>query len=212
MLIPFDAVLFDNDGVLVDSHVQVELAWRQVCAEFELDYAALESELIGVPAADTLARYLPPDRLADAVPRLEDLEVEHAGSTPPLTGALPLTGSLPNHAWAVVTSATRRLADARWAGAGINPPEATITADDIVNGKPDPEPFVKAAALLNVSPKNCVVFEDSPSGGIAAAGAGCTVIAVGDQPWTISPVARVPDLASVSFEYTAGTFTLRLSI
>ncbi len=202
MKIPFDAILFDNDGVLVDSHVLVDVAWRQLAAEFALDYGVLEKQLIGVPAADTLAKHLEGDTLERALPRLEDLEVEVAGDTPPMAGAIELTNALPPTAWAVVTSATRRLADARWAGAGITPPPATITADDITNGKPHPEPFLNAARLLGVDPTRCIVFEDSPSGGIAGRDAGATVVAVGNQEWTIEPAARVADLTSISVSTT----------
>ena len=211
MQIPFDAILFDNDGVLVDSHVLVDVAWRQLAEEFALDYGVLEKQLIGVPAADTLGKHLEGEALDRALPRLEDLEVEVAGDTPPMAGAIELTNSLPPTAWAVVTSATRRLAKARWAGAGITPPPSTITADDITNGKPHPEPFLNAARLLGVDPTRCIVFEDSPSGGIAAQSAGATVVAVGDQEWTIEPAARIADLTSASVRTaTDRSLTLRI--
>ena len=196
--IPFEAILFDNAGVLVDSHVLVDVAWRQLAREFDLDYGVLEKQLIGVPAADTLGRHLDGEQLTQAIARLEDLEVEVAFDTPPMPGAIELTSSLPDNAWAVATSATRRLANARWAGAGITPPPATITADDITHGKPHPEPFLNAARLLSIDPERCIVLEDSPSGGIAANKSGATVIAVGDQEWTVAPTARVPDLTSLS--------------
>lgn len=211
MQLPFDAILFDNDGVLVDSHVLVDVAWRQLSSEFGLDYGVLEKQLIGVPAADTLGKHLTGERLDQAIARLEDLEVEVASQTPPMAGALALTSSLPSDAWAVVTSASRRLANARWAGAGITPPASTVTADDITNGKPNPEPFLTAATMLGVDPTRCIVFEDSPSGGIAGRDAGATVIAVGDQEWTITPAARVPDLTTVSIENDAnGLLTLHI--
>lgn len=212
MQIPFDAILFDNDGVLVDSHELVDVAWRQLAAEFGLDYGVLEKQLIGVPAADTLARHLAGNELAKAIDRLEDLEVEVAGDTPAMPGAIQLTSALPPRSWAVATSATRRLANARWAGAGISAPPASITADDITNGKPHPEPFLNAARLLDVDPSRCIVFEDSPSGGIAASEAGAKVIAVGDQEWKIEPVARVADLTGISVEKDAdGSLTLLLN-
>ena len=212
MQIPFDAILFDNDGVLVDSHELVDVAWRQLAAEFGLDYGVLEKQLIGVPAADTLARNLAGNELAKAIDRLEDLEVEVAGDTPAMPGAIQLTSALPPRSWAVATSATRRLANARWAGAGISAPPASITADDITNGKPHPEPFLNAARLLDVDPSRCIVFEDSPSGGIAASEAGAKVIAVGDQEWKIEPVARVADLTGISVEKDAdGSLTLLLN-
>ena len=198
MQISCDGILFDNDGVLVDSHVQVVEAWTQWTSEFDLDYEALADELIGVPAADTINNHLPPEVAAVAIPRLEDLEVELAAQTPPVAGAVELTSFLPTGSWSVVTSASRRLAIARWKGAGIVPPAKTVTADDITHGKPNPEPFLTGARLLEVDPRRCVVFEDSPSGGVAGAAAGATVVAVGDLEWTVEPAARIADLTQVS--------------
>lgn len=198
MNIEADAILFDNDGVLVDSHREVELAWRQVADEFDLDAERLLVELIGVRSADTLGRYLRGERLDAAVQRLEELEVDLASQTRPLSGAHELIDGLADLSWTIVTSAARRLAVARWNGAGIAFPERTITAEDVTHGKPHPEPFLAGASLLGVDAERCVIFEDSPSGGAGALAAGATVIAVGSLPWTHEPAARVPDLAAVS--------------
>ncbi len=198
MLIEADAILFDNDGVLVDSHREVELAWRRLADEFDLDAETLLPELIGVRAVDTLSRYLSPDRCRAATRRLEHLEVELAADTEPLSGAIDLLAQLDGRPWTIVTSATRRLAEARWAGAGISVPVRPVTADDVSRGKPDPEPFLIGARVLGVDPRRCLVFEDSPSGGLAAAAAGATVVAVGSIEWSIEPAARVADLTEVS--------------
>ena len=134
-----------------------------------------------------------------------------AAQTPPIAGAVELTASLPAGSWSVVTSASRRLAIARWAGAGITPPAKTVTADDITLGKPHPEPFLSGARLLGADPNRCVVFEDSPSGGIAGNAAGATVIAVGDLEWAIKPAARIADLTQVSVS-TASDGALLLEV
>ena len=211
MEISCQAILFDNDGVLVDSHAQVIATWTQLAEEFGLDAEVLLTEMVGRPSAETLSDHLGPDRLGSAVQRLEDLEVELAAVTPAIAGALELTAALPSGRWAIATSASRRLANARWAGAGITPPAATITADDISKGKPDPEPFLAAARLLHADPATCVVFEDSPPGGQAGVAAGATVIAVGDQPWDFEPAARVPDLSAVTIKTDVnGTLTLHI--
>lgn len=192
-----DAVLFDSDGVLVDSHVQVVESWTRLAGEFGLDIDRLLTELVGVRAVDTLGRYLTGDRLVAACDRLEDLEVETAGGTVPIAGAVELLCSLPVGRWTIVTSATRRLGTARWRGAGLPVPDRLVTADDVTAGKPDPQPFLAAARVLGVDPARCVVFEDSASGGQAARAAGATVVAVGQQPWPFEPAARVPDLRAV---------------
>lgn len=197
-----DAILFDNDGVLVDSHPEVERAWRQLCSEFSLDAESLLPELIGVRAVDTLSRYLPPDGVAAAAERLEDIEVELAPQTRPMVGALELLAQLPGLPWTIVTSATRRLAEARWRGAGIAIPPRPVTAEDVTKGKPDPEPFLVGAERLGVDPARCVVFEDSPSGGAAGAAAGSTIVAVGSHRWLHEPKVRVADLSAITVEPT----------
>lgn len=193
-----DGVLFDNDGVLVDSHPQVVAAWTALATEYHLDIDRLLIELIGRRAADTLGQYLDGDALQAATRRLEDLEVGAAVDTQPLAGALELLAQLPVGTWTIVTSGSSRLATARWQGAGIPIPANVVTADDVTAGKPDPEPFLVGARRLGMDPLRTVVFEDSPSGGQAGLAAGATVIAVGNQPWPGEPHARVTDLSQVS--------------
>lgn len=192
-----DGILFDNDGVLVDSHVAVEDAWTQLAAEFAIDAEDLLIELVGVRAIDTLARYLSPEQVAVAGARLEDLEVTLSAGVPAVVGARELLGRLPTGSWTVVTSATGRLARARWQGAGLPVPERYVTAEDVVRGKPYPDPYLAGARNLGVEPSRCVVFEDSASGGAAGTAAGATVVAVGELPWSVEPAARIADLSAV---------------
>lgn len=198
MRIETRAVLFDSDGVLIDSHHHVVKAWKQLANEFGLDFDALIRELVGVPAAATLGRHLPPEVATRAVARLEDLEIELAATVDAIPGAVRLLDQLPAGSWTIVTSASRRLAEARWRGAGIPFPPRVITADDVTTGKPNPEPYQAAARMLGEDPGGCVVFEDSAAGGIAGETAGTSVIAVGDQPWSTQPVARVNTLVDVT--------------
>ena len=195
-----DGVLLDNDGVLVDSHAVVDVAWRRLSQEFGLDVDRVLGELAGVRAADTLGRHLSGERLARAVVRLEDLEVELAAQVGAVAGAAELLRALPRERWTVVTSATTRLAEARWRGARLPVPERPVTADDVGRGKPDPEPYLRGAAALGLDPVRCVVLEDSASGAAAATAAGCRVVAVGNQPWDVEPAARVDDLTSLRVE------------
>jgi sugar-phosphatase len=88
-----------------------------------------------------------------------------------------LIAQLPPTAWTVVTSAARRLAVARLGSAGVVPPEKFIRADDVSNGKPDPEPYRKGAELLGFDPADCLVIEDAVSGATAGRAAGCKVLA-----------------------------------
>lgn len=193
-----DALLFDNDGVLVDSHSQVMQAWAELADEFGIDFDKLRTTLVGARSRDTLSKHLAEETLDRAVERLEVLEVELAAANAPLAGALELTNQLAEGPWAIVTSASRVLAEARWHGASIVKPRHTISADDVSRGKPDPEPFLAGAKALGVDPSRCVVFEDSAPGGEAGRAAGATVIAVGDQPWAFEPEHRVNDLSQVT--------------
>jgi mannitol-1-/sugar-/sorbitol-6-phosphatase len=206
-------VLFDSDGVLVDSHRQVEVAWRTLCAEFGVSYATLATELVGVPARQTLARHLGGDTLERAVARLEELEVATARPTDAVAGARRLLAALPADRWAIVTSATRRLGEARWRGAGLPLPLRSVTYDDVRHGKPDPEPFLTGAERLGIAPQDCVVFEDSASGADAAVAAGARVVAIGAQPWRVEPAARIADLTAVTVvDVGRDGITLSLSV
>lgn len=198
MRVEVDGVLFDNDGVLVDSHAHVDQAWGQIAREFDLDATTLVAELSGVRAIDTLERHLEGERLAAAVERLEQLEVLLAADVRALPGAAELCASLPTGSWTIVTSASRRLARARWVAAGIPEPSRTVTAADVERGKPHPEPYLTAASALGLDATRCVVFEDSPSGAESARAAGAATIAVGSVPWAFEPLARIDDLTSVA--------------
>lgn len=197
--LPCAAILFDSDGVLVDSHLDGHRAWTELADEFDFTLNdATFASLAGIRPADSLRRFVTAKRLAEAVTRLEDLEVSLASDTPALAGARQLLTTLPANRWAIATSASRRLALARWNGANIPVPAIVVSAEDVANGKPDPEPYLAAAAALGVDPASCIVFEDSPSGGRAGVDAGMTVIAVGGQPWPFDPAARVDTLEQVT--------------
>jgi len=207
-----DAVLLDSDGVLADSHAQVDVAWTTLAREFGLDIDELWAELAGVPARRTLARHLDGDLLDAAVERLEDLEVETATGTPAIAGAARFVGSLAVGRHAFVTSASRRLASARWTAAGIEPPPHVVTADDVARGKPDPDPYLAAAALLGVDPSRCLVLEDADAGARAGRAAGATVVAVGDAPWSVPAIARVRDLADLDVRPGVDGFAMSVCV
>ncbi|MFD0307853.1 HAD family hydrolase [Streptomyces sp. NPDC059517] len=179
MKIQADALLFDNDGTLVSSLESVYRCWSRWAAEYGItaeEFARVE--LHGRPAAEIAADLLPAARVPEAVVRIEQLEVEDVvGGVHLLPGTKALLDSLPADRWAVVTSATRRLGEARLAEVGIRP-KNLVAADDITRGKPDPEPFLLAARRLGVDPARCVVFEDAPAGLQAGRAAGMTTVAL----------------------------------
>lgn len=171
------AILFDSDGVLVDSLSRVDNVWTAWAESFDLDPAPILTVLHGRPAAETIAEVAPHVDHRLAVDRLEQMEIDAAPGTAPLPGAIRLTTVLTPDVWAVVTSASRRLAEVRLAAAGILA-SVVVTSDDVTHGKPHPEPYATAADRLGARPSDCVVFEDAPAGVIAARAAGATVIGV----------------------------------
>ncbi|MDF2442890.1 MAG: mannitol-/sugar-/sorbitol-6-phosphatase [Subtercola sp.] len=174
----FDAVLFDLDGTLLDSTGAVLRSWETLAAEYGFSAQAVQ-ENHGRPAGALIRAVVAPGRVAEAAARIQQLEVEDVDGITPIAGALDLLAALPPGAKAVVTSGTRAIATARMAAAGIPAPDVVITADDVTNPKPDPEPFLRAAALLGVDPARCLVVEDAPAGVTAARAAGCLVLGVG---------------------------------
>ncbi|MEU9106413.1 HAD-IA family hydrolase [Streptomyces xanthophaeus] len=206
-----DALLFDNDGTLVSSMESVHRCWTRWAREYGItDEAFARVELHGRPAAEIIAELLPEPVRAGALARIETLEVEDvAGGVLVLPGTKDLLSALPPGRWAVVTSATRPLAEARLREAGIDCPEL-VAADDISRGKPDPEPFLLAAARLGVDPARCVVFEDAPAGLAAGRAAGMRTVAL----TTTHPAAElvadvvVGDLSVISVQVTAGGLVL----
>ncbi|MEU8969889.1 HAD family hydrolase [Streptomyces monashensis] len=180
MTIHAQALLFDNDGTLVSSLDSVERCWTRWAREYGItaeDFGRVE--LHGRPAAEIVADLLPARLVPEAVARVEQLEVEDVpdGGVRLLPGTSDFLASLPAERWAVVTSATRRLAEARLDAVGILP-KTLISADDITRGKPDPEPYLLAARQLGVDPARCVVFEDAPAGLQAGRAAGMTTVAL----------------------------------
>lgn len=179
MKIRAQALLFDNDGTLVSSLASVDRCWTRWAAEYGVTEAFGRIELHGRPAVEIVADLLPAARVPEALARIEALEVEDVPNDGVhlLPGTRAFLDALPADRWAVVTSATRRLAEARLDAVGILP-KTMVTADDITRGKPDPEPYLLAARELGVDPAGCVVFEDAPAGLAAGRAAGMTTVAL----------------------------------
>lgn len=190
------AIIFDSDGVLVDSHQQVTVAWRQLCQEFSVDFAAL-ADTAGRRPRDILDGHLVGRALERAVTRHEAIEVSLADYTRPVPGAPRLLRALRKFTWAIVTSASRPLALARWNAAGLPVPAISVTADDVLQGKPHSDGYLLAAERLGVHPRDALVFEDSVAGVQAACAAGCTVVGVGTAALG-GTAATIADLQPVS--------------
>ncbi len=192
------AVLFDCDGVLVDSDASVMQAWGDWAVHHGLDPVTVGEMVHGRRAADTVALLIDEVGRSEAVELINRLEIDGAVAVPAIPGAPELTRSIPAGQWAVVTSGTRPLATARITAAGITVPDVLVTADDVVLGKPDPEGFLAAAAALGRLPVQTVVLEDSPAGVRAARAAGVgAVIGIGERALETDADVVVADLTAL---------------
>ena len=173
----FEAVLFDLDGVLVDSTASVTRSWSRWAVEYGVSAQALQ-ENHGQPAQALVERLLGAEQVAAGLARIEDIEIEDAASVAAIPGAHEAFGGLPEHRRAVVTSGTPPIATARLRTAGFPLPATLVTADDVPRGKPDPAPYLLAAERLGLPPERCLAVEDAPAGIASARAAGCQVLAV----------------------------------
>lgn len=198
--IPCEGLLFDNDGVLVDSDHGVEQAWSQWARDRSLSPERVTAMVHGRRSADTVALLIPDvGERQSALADIDRLEVEAAAITTALPGARELLESLPGDRWAVVTSGVTKLARARLAAAGLPTPPVLITADDVSHGKPAPDGYRSAAQTLGFDPALTVVFEDSVAGARAGAAAGAHVIGVGQRGLATNASIVVRDLRGLTW-------------
>jgi sugar-phosphatase len=179
LALPARGLLFDNDGVLVDSEASVVSSWSRWAVDHDLDPAEVMAAVPGRRAADTVALFVPPADVPASVEKITRYELEDVGGTTAVPGVLDLVPQLDDGTWAVVTSGVRELATARLRAAGVLPPPVVITAEDVTAGKPDPEGYAAAAARLGFAPADVLVLEDSVSGVAAGQAAGCRVVGIG---------------------------------
>lgn len=184
----FDAVIFDMDGTLIDSTPAVERSWRTWAEEFDFDPNTVGHH--GIPAETTARRLIHPDRVDEAIARINELELTDLEGVTMLPGAEAALAALTDTRRAIATSCTRDLFEARIAAAGAPRLRHTVTVDDVERGKPNPDPFLRAAELLGVDPTRCLVFEDAPGGVASAKAAGCTVIAVTTSGSSVDDLAQ----------------------
>jgi sugar-phosphatase len=172
------AVLFDLDGVLVDSTGSVERQWRIWAREQGIDGDKVMAVGHGVRAIEVIRAVAPHLDAVLEARKLEGREVDDRDSVAVMPGALDLVRAIPEDEWCVVTSGTHHLATARLQSVGLPVPRVLVAADDVINGKPHPEPYLKGAELLGVNPVECLVIEDAPAGIRAAHAGGMKVIAL----------------------------------
>ena len=195
-------LLFDNDGVLVDSHASATEAWAIWCKEYAPNINWDDPINAGQRAEDKVREWIAsPDLFEEANNRINELEQITAHTTVALPGAVELTSSLGDGLWTVCTSANPNLGRARLAAAGIKVPAELVTADDVKRGKPHPDPYLLGAERLGFAPEDCVVFEDAIAGAEAAVAAGVGLI-VGVSKMALDGPADivVRDLTGITFD------------
>ncbi|WP_138275805.1 HAD-IA family hydrolase [Rhodoluna limnophila] len=194
-------LLFDNDGVLVDSHDAAIAAWATWSSEYAPDWDWNTSENAGVRAEDQVRERVAPELFEEANNRINQLEQDTAGQTVALGGAFELLHSLRPGIWTVCTSANGNLGRARLEAAGLPVPAELVSASDVKRGKPFPDPYLLGAERLGFNIHDCVVFEDAIAGVQAAieAEAGL-IIGVSERALLSDADIVVRDLSGITFD------------
>jgi len=211
------ALLFDMDGVLIDSTPAVARVWKRWATEHGFHPDEVVARAHGRPSLATIREYLPNADHEKENREVERREIEDLEGVAPLPGALELLQSLPGDRWTIVTSSTRALAEVRLRTARLPMPGDLITASDVQNGKPHPEPYLKAASVLGFSASDCIVVEDVPAGIRSGKAAGARVIAF---PTTVAkselikaaPDWVLPNCRAISVVSRSEELTLELDV
>lgn len=208
-------VLFDLDGVLVDSTPAVARCWTR----WSLLHGFVPEEVVrqahGRPSMATLRELLPNADHEAENRQMERWEIEDISDVVALPGAVALLQALPPERWAIVTSCTRPLAEVRIRAGGLPWPKQLVTSADVQRGKPDPEPYIKGAMSLGLAPADCLVVEDAPAGIRAGKAGGAPVLAL--RTTEIDPELTaagadwiVTDLASVGLDSSSRSDRIEL--
>jgi len=192
------AILFDMDGVLVDSTAAVAGTWGRWALAQSLDPQLVIDGAHGRRSIETVREFAPHLDAEAEASRIESAEAMELNTVTVIPGALPLLRSLPQGLWGVVTSATRPMAITRLRDAGFPTPHVLVTADDVIHGKPNPEPYRKGASGVGIPADQCIVFEDSPAGIRAATAAGMRVIGL----LTTYPPEELHEAVAVISDFT----------
>ncbi len=207
------AILFDLDGVLMDSTPSVSRQWSLWARENNIDPQKVEL-VHGRPTIEGVRLVAPHLDVEAEAKKIEQREMDDTEGVVVMPDAAELLRSLPPERWGIVTSGTRRLAMSRLKAGNLPVPEVLISADDVVNGKPNPEPYLKGAALLKVKPEECLVIEDAPAGIDAAHAAGMRVVGLMttfpvDALKQADAIARA--LADISVDISSDGLTVTVS-
>lgn len=202
-------VLFDVDGTLVDSADAIRSAWRRLAETLGIEPGPIVAASVAARAQDLVDRFVPPDLRARAIDLSREAGLAAAASVVALPGAAALLDALPSGSWGCVTSGRQEIVTTRLRAAGLPVPPVFVTSEDVSRGKPDPEPYVRGAAVLGLDPADCLAFEDTTDGVASARAAGMPVVAVvgtfePDALLTAGATSLVHDLRRLSVDATDG--------
>jgi sugar-phosphatase len=175
--------LFDLDGTLVDSLPAVERAWTHWAERHGISPQQVLDFIHGKQAITSLRHFMPnatEAELQHEFKLLEQVEAEDTDGVNALPGALALLEQINalGIPWAIVTSGSVPVANARRIAGGLPLPEVFVTCELVKQGKPYPDAYLLGAKGLGLAPQDCVVVEDAPAGILSGLAAGCQVIAV----------------------------------
>ncbi len=175
----YDALMFDMDGTLLSSIAVIERVWGRWFTRHGMDPDEWIPRIHGIKAIDSIVALALPgvDARVEAA-LIEAEEMEDTDGITAIEGACDFLSTLPQHRWAIVTSAPARLARLRIEAAGLPMPDIIVTAEDVATGKPDPACYLLGARRMGADPSRCLVFEDAPAGIAAGSAAGCDVAVI----------------------------------
>ena len=172
------AIIFDLDGVLIDSEAVFERHWRRWAGENGVEFERIAAVHHGIPPARTIGIVAPHMDAEDAARKYVERCIGDVEGVEAIDGARELLQLIPADRWAIATSSFRPIVLPSLARLGLPEPAVLVTTEDVTEGKPAPEPYLKAAQLLGFNPSECIVIEDAPAGIQSAKAAGAHVIAV----------------------------------
>jgi sugar-phosphatase len=203
MILPrFKALLFDLDGTLVDSSAVVRRIMEDWCLKHGIPLQSMLDIYLGARTEDTVAIVAPHLCAKSEAVLLDSLEGQSLEGLVSIEGAAAFLSSLPSGSWAVVTSSSILTAEPKLRACQLPVPGVLVTAESVTKGKPDPEPYLKAAEAFGVAPEVCLVFEDIDNGVNSAIAAGCKVVVVGEgcQVQHEGILCRIKSFADIRLE------------
>lgn len=203
------AILFDMDGTLIDSTEASEITWQRWAAAQQVSIESIRQVHHGRRPEETIAIVAPHLNAIEESKHIYGEQAMLAECIRPIAGANAFFKSIPRDQCALVTAASRAIVDLRFRTVGLVPPDVCVTGDALKVGKPSPEGYLEAARRLGCKPEDCIVFEDSPAGLIAAHRAGMQSVAVlsnytaarlrGELSPEIVPTAFLQDFRGITY-------------